>query len=68
MVDFVTERIHDKPVRIAFIHAADPDGVIELEKRVAGRVNAVESMTAEMGLPVAINLGPGALGLVAIPV
>jgi len=68
IIDYVHERIGDQPIRIAFIHAADPDGVVELSTRAAEKFNIVESITTEMGLPVSINLGPGALGIVAVPV
>jgi DegV family protein with EDD domain len=68
IVDYVVERVGDKPIRLAFIHAADPDGARELDIRATPQLNVVESITTEMGLPVSINLGPGALGIVAVPV
>ena len=68
IVDYVVERVGDKPIRLAFVHAADPEGARELDIRATPQLNAVESITTEMGLPVSINLGPGALGIVAVPV
>ncbi|MGB3713018.1 MAG: DegV family protein [Candidatus Promineifilaceae bacterium] len=68
IVEYVHERVGDRSIELAFIHANDPDGVIELQKRTMPKLNASETMTTEMGLPVSINLGPGALGIVAIPV
>jgi DegV family protein with EDD domain len=68
IVEYVHERVGDRPIKLAYIHANDPDGVIELQKRAIPKLNASEEITTEMGLPVSINLGPGALGIVAIPV
>jgi DegV family protein with EDD domain len=68
IVDYIVERIGDKPIQLAFIHANDPQGANELQKMASPRLNAEETITTEMGLPVSINLGPGALGIVAIPV
>jgi DegV family protein with EDD domain len=68
IVDYVHERVVDKPIHLAFIHAGDPDGVVELRKRSVPKLNAKEEFAVDMGIAVAINLGPGALGIVAIPV
>lgn len=68
IVDYIHDRVGDRPVRLAYIHANDPDGVVELQKRATPKFNASEIIVTEMGLPVSINLGPGALGIVAIPV
>jgi len=68
IVNYIVERVGDKPIKLAFIHANDPNGAIELQKRALPLLNPEETITTEMGLPVSINLGPGALGIVAIPV
>ncbi len=68
IVDYVVQRVGDKPIELAFIHANDPTGVIKLQEMALPKLNPKETITTEMGLPVSINLGPGALGIVAIPV
>jgi DegV family protein with EDD domain len=67
IIDFVCERMGDRPVRLGFIHARTPEGATELAARSSERLNVVEAFEQEMSIPVAVNLGPGALGIVAIP-
>ncbi len=68
IVEYVHERVGDRSIHLAFIHAGDPDGAVELQKRAMPKLNASEMITTEISIPVAINLGPGTLGIVAIPV
>jgi DegV family protein with EDD domain len=67
IVDKVAQAVGDRPVKIAYIHAHDLNGANELRQRAGQRLNISEAFETEMGVAVAINLGPGALGLVAIP-
>ncbi len=67
IVDFAAERVGQKPLKLAIIHAGSPDGADQLQKMALSRFNVSEAFTADMAISVAINLGPGALGLVAIP-
>ena len=67
IVDKVTREVGDKPVKMALIHAHDPQGVIQLREQASKRLNVSEEFESEMAVSVAINLGPGALGIVAIP-
>lgn len=67
IVDFVHQRVGDQPVKTAFIHARDLEGAQALRIKAKARLRATEEIIQEMAVPVAINLGPGALGLVAIP-
>jgi len=63
----VAEQVGDKPVKLALIHAHDPAGAAQLRQRARQRLNVSEEFESEMAVSVAINLGPGALGIVAIP-
>ena len=47
--------------------AGSPEGAAKLQDMVRERLNIAEEYVADMGISVAINLGPGALGIVAIP-
>jgi DegV family protein with EDD domain len=67
MVDFVAERVGDKPVRVAFLHARDMAGMRVLQEMARPRLNIVEEIEVDLAIAVAINLGPGALGLAVIP-
>ncbi len=68
MVDYVLERVGDRPVKIAYLHARDHKGMAALQALARPRLNIVEEMEVDLAIAVAINLGPGALGMVAIPV
>jgi len=67
IVDKVAQAVGDKRVKMALIHAHDLEGVLQLRERAAKRLNVSEEIESEMAVSVAINLGPGALGIVAIP-
>lgn len=67
IVNSVNEAVGSRQVKLAVIHAGSPDGAASLLEKSSSVFNASEQIVADMGIPVAINLGPGALGLVAIP-
>ena len=67
IVDYTLERVGDKPIHFAVIHAGSPEGASTLQEKARTRLNISEEFVADMGISVAINLGPGALGIVAIP-
>ena len=67
IVDYVAEQVGDRPIKMAVIHAGSPDGANKLQEKARSRLNYSEEFVADMGISVAINLGPGALGIVAIP-
>ena len=64
---FAVAGVGDRPVKMAYIHAHDHNGALQLRQRARERLNITEEFDSEMGISVAINLGPGALGIVAIP-
>jgi DegV family protein with EDD domain len=67
IVNKVAEDVGEQPVKMALIHAHDPEGVVRLRQQARQRLNISEEFESEMAVSVAINLGPGALGIVAIP-
>lgn len=67
IVNKVVEEVGDQPVKMALIHAHDPQGAARLRQLASQRLIVSEEFETEMAVSVAINLGPGALGLVAIP-
>jgi DegV family protein with EDD domain len=67
MVDFVKERVGDKPVKVAFLHARDVEGMRTLQALARPQLNIVEEIEVDLAIAVAINLGPGALGIAVVP-
>lgn len=67
IVDAVAARMGDRSIKLAIIHANAPEDAVNLSLRAAERFNWSEKVEVDMTIPVAINLGPGALGIVAIP-
>jgi hypothetical protein len=49
------------------VHAADPTTAYELAKRIRTMINVKESIITDLAIPVAANLGPGTIGIVAFP-
>jgi DegV family protein with EDD domain len=67
MVDFVVQRVGAKPVKVAFLHARDLTGMASLQQLARPRLNISEEIEVDLAIAVAINLGPGALGIAVIP-
>jgi DegV family protein with EDD domain len=67
IVNMVHQDVGDKPVKLAVIHANAPEDAAELQQKARARLNIAEELLADMAVAVAINLGPGALGLIAFP-
>jgi DegV family protein with EDD domain len=67
IVDFIFQQVGEQPIKLAIIHAGSPDGAMTIQDMAKSRLNYTEEFIADMGISVAINLGPGALGIVAIP-
>lgn len=67
IIDGVQQQVTNRPVRLAVIHANCLPEAETLLAQAQEALNATESYLTEMAVGVAINLGPGALGIVAIP-
>ncbi len=68
-IDYVLRKLHarlgDRLVNIAVVHAADPLTAQDLLKVVVKQFNVHEAILTDLAIPVAANLGPGAIGVVA---
>lgn len=64
----VAERIGDHPAHVAVVHAADPTTAQVLCDRIREMVRIKDLIVTDLSIPVAANLGPGAIGIVAFPV
>lgn len=69
IVEEVRQRLSGQPANLAIVHAATPDTAEQLINQVKSVIPAVkEIIVTELSIPVAAHLGPGAVGIVAIPV
>ena len=67
IVESVFERVGNEPIKLAVMHANALDDAQILRQKAEQRLHVVEVIVVDMAISVAINLGPGALGIVAIP-
>lgn len=71
-IDRVLQKLHDKfgdrKVNVAVVHAADPQTAQNIMQQVKGMLNIKEMILTDLAIPVAANLGPGAIGVIAYPV
>lgn len=68
MVNATVNDVGSQPVKLAVMHANSRAAGEALLERARPKLNVTEEFFMDMAVAVAINLGPGALGLVAIPV
>lgn len=68
IVDEIYQKTGDEKCRVAYIHAGAPERVVDLKSRTHEILNIEEEIITDMAVSAAINLGPGALGIVALPV
>lgn len=68
IIDFASSRVGNLPVNVAVVHAADPQMARWLMQKVRELFNCRELVVTELSIPVAANLGPGAVGIMVYPV
>ena len=67
VVERLVERLGSQPINLAVVHAEDPTTAQEMLKKVTCLLNAREAYLTDLSIPVAANLGPGAIGIIAYP-
>ena len=67
IVDRIYQDVGETPVKLAIMHANAAEDAVTLREKALARLNVAEEMVVDMAVAVAINLGPGALGIAAIP-
>jgi DegV family protein with EDD domain len=67
MVDRVEQSVGKSRIKIAYVHAGARQEVEKLRKAVESRLNAVESLIAELSPALAVHTGPGTAGLCYFP-
>ncbi len=68
VVQHVRNRFGDRCLNIAIVHAEDASTAQEILQRVKGLFQTQKACLIDLAIPVAANLGPRAIGLVAYPV
>jgi len=68
MVDKVEEAVGKGKIKIAYVHAGARQEVEKIKQMVEARLNAVESLIAELSPALAVHTGPGTAGLCYTPV
>jgi DegV family protein with EDD domain len=64
----MARRLDGQPAYVAVVHAQDPDAARQLSELVRSRLNCRDFIVTELSIGIAANLGPGTVGIVAIPV
>jgi len=64
----MADRMGEKVINAAIIHAHDLDTALEISERIKGILNIKELFVEELSIAIAANLGPGTIGIVAYPV
>ena len=64
----MADRMGEKVINAAIIHAHDLDTALEISERVKDILNVKDMFIEELSIAIAANLGPGTIGIVAYPV
>jgi DegV family protein with EDD domain len=65
VIQSIQERMGDHPANIAVVHAEDPGTAQAILDRLREIINIHEAIITDLAIPVAANLGPGTVGIVA---
>jgi len=68
MLEIAKERVGDRPVNIAIVHARDPQAGAALVERAREVFRIQDVMMTDLSISIAANLGPGTVGIVFCPV
>lgn len=65
VLDKLKEKMGMRRMYLAVVHAADPQSARSFFDRLCNEMNVAEGIITDLAIPVAANLGPGAIGVVA---
>lgn len=68
ILEDVMAQVGEKKIILAVVHAADPTTARDLLDRARKRLRINEFFMTDLSIPVAANLGPGTIGIVAVPI
>ena len=61
------ESFSDRPVHLGIVHARDPESAMKLSGQAKELFNSKDVVQSDLSVSLAINLGPGTVGLVLYP-
>lgn len=61
------EAFGDQPVFLGIVHARDPESAVSLMEEAKNQFNFKDAVQSDLSVSLAINLGPGTVGLVLYP-
>ncbi len=64
MLELTAERVGDSPVNLGIVHAINPKGAQELLAQAKTMFNCQESYINDLSLGLAVQFGPGTLGVI----
>ncbi len=67
LITRVVETFGTEPLRLAVVHARDEATASLLKAKLEQSLNVVEMVITDLSISVAANLGPGTVGIVALP-
>lgn len=67
IIDFAKTRVGDRPVKMGVACAGNSQNGQELLELASQSFNVVDTQILNMAIAIAINMGPGALGLFVVP-
>lgn len=68
VIEYIYSKVGDMAVNLAVVHANDLTSARAMVERVRQRFNCRDLVMTSLSVPIAAHLGPGAIGIVAIPV
>jgi len=68
ILEIARERLGEKKVVMAIVHAADPEMAGEVVEKARRLFNIHELIVTDLSIPVAAHLGPGTIGIIAYSV
>lgn len=66
LIDYMKERVGNKPIRAFVEYGGDQSNGLILKERVEQEFNITDLYFMDLCIPVAINMGPGALAFIAL--
>jgi len=67
VLEIGNEAFGDQPVHIGVVHARDPESAASLMEQAKKQFNYQDAVQSDLSVSLAINLGPGTVGLVLCP-
>lgn len=67
ILECARERVGSQRITMAVVHAADPETAQLMAEKARRMFNIKELIITDLSIPVAAHLGPGTIGIVAIP-